>query len=150
MIRRPPRSTLDRSSAASDVYKRQVQYHQVLHGGVSGRNSHHRQRHHSPQGTRDRPEGPGPVAVSKARRKEVAGAPPPSPSREPVRRALLVLITLLLRLPFIARFDFVSFDGTYYLSQAKALLHGSLSGGAFPLGYPLLIAPVLAVLRDPV
>jgi len=67
-----------------------------------------------------------------------------------VRRALLVLITLLLRLPFIARFDFVSFDGTYYLSQAKALLHGSLSGGAFPLGYPLLIAPVLAVLRDPV
>src|SRR5678810_1308903 len=26
MIRRPPRSTLDRSSAASDVYKRQVQF----------------------------------------------------------------------------------------------------------------------------
>ena len=26
MIRRPPRSTLDRSSAASDVYKRQVGY----------------------------------------------------------------------------------------------------------------------------
>ena len=26
MIRRPPRSTLDRSSAASDVYKRQIQY----------------------------------------------------------------------------------------------------------------------------
>src|SRR5678815_5616140 len=28
MIRRPPRSTLDRSSAASDVYKRQVCWHQ--------------------------------------------------------------------------------------------------------------------------
>ena len=27
MIRRPPRSTLDRSSAASDVYKRQVFLH---------------------------------------------------------------------------------------------------------------------------
>ena len=27
MIRRPPRSTLDRSSAASDVYKRQGQYY---------------------------------------------------------------------------------------------------------------------------
>ena len=27
MIRRPPRSTLDRSSAASDVYKRQLQLH---------------------------------------------------------------------------------------------------------------------------
>ena len=26
MIRRPPRSTLDRSSAASDVYKRQFEY----------------------------------------------------------------------------------------------------------------------------
>ena len=31
MIRRPPRSTLDRSSAASDVYKRQVEeVHQLL------------------------------------------------------------------------------------------------------------------------
>ena len=30
MIRRPPRSTLDRSSAASDVYKRQV----IASGGV--------------------------------------------------------------------------------------------------------------------
>src|SRR5678816_4367982 len=29
MIRRPPRSTLDRSSAASDVYKRQVGEHRV-------------------------------------------------------------------------------------------------------------------------
>ena len=27
MIRRPPRSTLDRSSAASDVYKRQGEFH---------------------------------------------------------------------------------------------------------------------------
>ena len=31
MIRRPPRSTLDRSSAASDVYKRQVLDVVVLH-----------------------------------------------------------------------------------------------------------------------
>ena len=30
MIRRPPRSTLDRSSAASDVYKRQDQAHELL------------------------------------------------------------------------------------------------------------------------
>ena len=29
MIRRPPRSTLDRSSAASDVYKRQIKDHIV-------------------------------------------------------------------------------------------------------------------------
>src|SRR5678809_1055253 len=32
MIRRPPRSTLDRSSAASDVYKRQIR----ILGGVVG------------------------------------------------------------------------------------------------------------------
>src|SRR5678815_2621550 len=32
MIRRPPRSTLDRSSAASDVYKRQVYYPDSLVG----------------------------------------------------------------------------------------------------------------------
>ena len=31
MIRRPPRSTLDRSSAASDVYKRQGQYDDGIH-----------------------------------------------------------------------------------------------------------------------
>ena len=30
MIRRPPRSTLDRSSAASDVYKRQGEWHKDL------------------------------------------------------------------------------------------------------------------------
>mgnify|MGYP003381610470 CR=1 FL=1 len=34
MIRRPPRSTLDRSSAASDVYKRQDCFQQV--DGVAG------------------------------------------------------------------------------------------------------------------
>ena len=33
MIRRPPRSTLDRSSAASDVYKRQVPVPRVLERG---------------------------------------------------------------------------------------------------------------------
>eukprot|EP00826_Nyctotherus_ovalis_P066860 TRINITY_DN992_c0_g1_i5.p1 TRINITY_DN992_c0_g1~~TRINITY_DN992_c0_g1_i5.p1 ORF type:complete len:149 (+),score=42.99 TRINITY_DN992_c0_g1_i5:27-449(+) len=32
MIRRPPRSTLDRSSAASDVYKRQ--YQRRVHGNI--------------------------------------------------------------------------------------------------------------------
>ena len=34
MIRRPPRSTLDRSSAASDVYKRQPVMYQVGDAGV--------------------------------------------------------------------------------------------------------------------
>ena len=35
MIRRPPRSTLDRSSAASDVYKRQVEEALLAHPGVA-------------------------------------------------------------------------------------------------------------------
>jgi hypothetical protein len=65
-------------------------------------------------------------------------------------RLLLAAITLAIRIPFAGYFDFVSFDGTFYLNQARALLHGSLSGGAFPVGYPLMVAPVLAVVRDPV
>ena len=36
MIRRPPRSTLDRSSAASDVYKRQVYKYDMATGQFSG------------------------------------------------------------------------------------------------------------------
>ena len=36
MIRRPPRSTLDRSSAASDVYKRQLGYGSLTIGGTGG------------------------------------------------------------------------------------------------------------------
>ena len=36
MIRRPPRSTLDRSSAASDVYKRQDQGVGLLGQGIIG------------------------------------------------------------------------------------------------------------------
>ena len=41
MIRRPPRSTLDRSSAASDVYKRQLQEYLDfgLHGWAMSRYS---------------------------------------------------------------------------------------------------------------
>ena len=36
MIRRPPRSTLDRSSAASDVYKRQIYNGVVISKGIDG------------------------------------------------------------------------------------------------------------------
>ena len=35
MIRRPPRSTLDRSSAASDVYKRQIIFKAAFYKDVS-------------------------------------------------------------------------------------------------------------------
>ena len=36
MIRRPPRSTLDRSSAASDVYKRQILIPALVAGVILG------------------------------------------------------------------------------------------------------------------
>src|SRR5450756_3221669 len=55
MIRRPPRSTQSRSSAASDVYKRQMFDHPLLRLAVGGRHAylepdlialHHRGRFH--------------------------------------------------------------------------------------------------------
>lgn len=61
---------------------------------------------------------------------------------------LLVVLTVAVRAPLFLDADFVSYDGTYYINQAKALLHGSLGGGAFPIGYPLLIAPLLAIVRN--
>ncbi|HXV14607.1 MAG TPA: hypothetical protein VEC56_10435, partial [Candidatus Krumholzibacteria bacterium] len=69
------------------------------------------------------------------------------PSDRAMRVALAVL-AFMVRLPLLANADFVSYDGTYYINQAQALLGGSLAGGAFPIGYPLLIAPVLAIVRD--
>jgi TolB protein len=54
--------------------------------------------------------------------------------------ALLVLAGAAVRLPLLGRFDLVSYDGTFYISQARALWsHGPPAGG-FPLGYPLLIS----------
>ena len=41
MIRRPPRSTLDRSSAASDVYKRQIFGAELDIGAQAARVLHH-------------------------------------------------------------------------------------------------------------
>lgn len=60
----------------------------------------------------------------------------------------LAVFALVVRLPLLFDADFVTYDGTYYINQAKALLGGSLHGGAFPIGYPFLIAPVLAIVRD--
>lgn len=62
--------------------------------------------------------------------------------------ALLVLLSIAVRLPSWRTFDFVTFDGAFYINQAKALLHFSLGGGVFSIGYPLVIAPVLLIVRD--
>ena len=59
MIRRPPRSTLDRSSAASDVYKRQPV--DAAGGRVGGHELAHRETDEQDEGRDDRP---APRAVS--------------------------------------------------------------------------------------
>ena len=56
MIRRPPRSTLDRSSAASDVYKRQFLYRGPARtGGYPGFESGRAEYAGAPGGLRDQP-----------------------------------------------------------------------------------------------
>ena len=58
MIRRPPRSTLDRSSAASDVYKRQAlafgRQHSDILAQVLPRGSTQSHRRDAPHAERDR------------------------------------------------------------------------------------------------
>ncbi len=61
---------------------------------------------------------------------------------------MLIVLAVAVRVPLVRYYDFVTYDGTYYINQAKALLHGALAGGSFPIGYPLVIAPILAVARD--
>jgi hypothetical protein len=57
---------------------------------------------------------------------------------------------IITRVPFIRILDMVSFDGTFYLNQARVLFSGSTPPGAFPIGYPLLVACLLPVLHDTV
>ena len=57
MIRRPPRSTLDRSSAASDVYKRQAEDRQVDRAQGVGQREHtgEDREHHRVRGLGEEP-----------------------------------------------------------------------------------------------
>jgi Tol biopolymer transport system component len=59
----------------------------------------------------------------------------------------LILVSLAARIPFLKTFDLVSYDGTYYINQAKALLSGN-SASAFPIGYPAFIALLLPIIHD--
>jgi len=60
----------------------------------------------------------------------------------------LVLVYIAVRLPFLRNFDLVSYDGTYYINQAKALFHPSRQVGSFPIGYPALIALFTPLVSD--
>ena len=61
---------------------------------------------------------------------------------------LLVVVSILIRVPFLDAFDLVAFDGTFYINQAKSMLGASPANAAFPIGYPLWIALLLPIVRD--
>ena len=62
----------------------------------------------------------------------------------------LILASVLIRLPFLRAFDLVAYDGTYYINQARAFWGAAHTAGAFPVGYPALIALLLPLVPDSV
>ena len=60
---------------------------------------------------------------------------------------LLILLYTLVRLPFLSTFELVTFDGTYYLGQARTMFGGHMTG-AFPIGYPLVVKLFALVTRN--
>ena len=59
----------------------------------------------------------------------------------------LILASIAVRLPFLRTFELVSYDGTYYINQAKTLI-GGIAASAFPVGYPAFIALMLPIVHD--
>jgi hypothetical protein len=60
---------------------------------------------------------------------------------------VLAILCVLSRIPFLDTFEIVSYDGTYYLGQAREMFGGRMPG-SFPIGYPLLARIFFIVLRD--
>jgi TolB protein len=79
--------------------------------------------------------------------KKGAKAPTAAP-REAVVFIVIIIVSILTRVPFLKTFQFVTFDGTFYLNQAKALLSGTKMMGAFPVGYPSAVALFDVVVPD--
>ncbi len=61
---------------------------------------------------------------------------------------ILALAGLLVRLPFLSTFNLVSYDGTYYINQARSILAGAYRPSVFPIGYPAFIALLAPVVGD--
>lgn len=76
------------------------------------------------------------------------------PTTDSAALAVLAVVSVLVRLPFLKYFDLVSFDGTYYINQARALARVVFSGvempGQFPIGYPFFISILLPFFPDDV
>ncbi len=62
--------------------------------------------------------------------------------------AALAAIGVIARIPFARFFDIVSFDGTSYLNEARALAAFEKLPGAFPIGYPATAALFHLVIPD--
>jgi hypothetical protein len=72
----------------------------------------------------------------------------PVPKRDWQVYALLAGVSVLLRLPFLSNFNLVSYDGTYYINQAKVFWSNLPQPGSFPIGYPLFISLFLPLAGD--
>jgi hypothetical protein len=62
--------------------------------------------------------------------------------------AALIVGGLITRIPFFRLFGLVTYDGTYYINQAKSILEGPYLQTGFPIGYPLFIALFKIVTGD--
>jgi hypothetical protein len=62
--------------------------------------------------------------------------------------ALLVVVSILIRIPFLRNFDLVTYDGTYYVNHANTILGALDRPSAFPIGYPAFIALFIPLIRD--
>jgi len=60
----------------------------------------------------------------------------------------LLALGVLVRAPFLRAFDLVAYDGTHYINQAASMVGSSPAGGAFPIGYPAMIALLLRAVGD--
>jgi TolB protein len=64
---------------------------------------------------------------------------------------ILAVVTVLVRLPvWKTLHQLVSYDGTFYLGQAKALFSGRKMPGEFPIGYPAFVGLFDVVFPDTV
>jgi hypothetical protein len=72
----------------------------------------------------------------------------PVPKRDWQVYAILAGVSVLIRLPFLSNFNLVSYDGTYYINQAKVFWSGLPQPGSFPIGYPLFISLFLPLVGD--
>ena len=70
--------------------------------------------------------------------------------KDPQFHLLLFLTSVIIRLPFANNLGLVTYDGTFYINQAKTLFSTNPPAGAFPIGYPFFVACLLPLIDDAV